>query len=406
MKILQLCYKPPHPPVDGGTLAMDSITKGLLACGQEVTVLSVESDKHPVRAELLEEDYRQATRFESVYIDLSVRPLEAAVALLCGESYNVRRFVSNNFAIKLKEILKRDDFDVVHIESIFLAPYVSTIRLHSRARIVLRAHNVEHRIWRQMADGTRNPLKRWYMKKLALALRCYELEHINDFDGVACITAADADTFRQLGCRKPLIDIPFGIDLKPEADALTGPASEPEPGSLFHIGSMDWMPNQDGVRWFLDKVWPLVHSQLPQLHLYLAGRKMPADLMALNVEGVSVVGEVPDAAAFIASKQINIVPLLAGSGIRVKIIEAMSLGKTVITTTVGAAGIECADGKDLLIADTPEQFVAQLQRCQEQPGCCRQIGENARKLVTEKYSNQALSKRLVGFYNKIADAAL
>ena len=400
MKILQLCYKPPYPPVDGGTLAMNSITQGLLDAGHEVWVLSVWSDKHPADKVTSEVAYRQQTHFESVYINLSVNPIDAAVALLCGESYNVKRFVSNDFDKKLTEILDHEDFDIVHVESIFLAPYVDTIRKHSNARIVLRAHNIEHRIWRQMALSTRKPLKRWYLKKLALALRQYELQHIGDFDGIDCISADDANSFRQLGCRRPMTAIPFGIDLKPI------PTSEPEPNTLYHIGSMDWMPNQEGIRWLLNDIWPLLHSQLPQLHLYLAGRKMPDDLMTLQREGVCVVGEVPDAAEFIASKQINIVPLLSGSGIRIKIIESMAMGKTVITTTVGAAGIDCTNGINILIADTPQQFADQLKRCVADPDLCRTIGCNARKLISEKYDNQILTKRLIDFYNKIIDAAL
>jgi glycosyltransferase involved in cell wall biosynthesis len=400
MKVLQLCYKPPYPPVDGGTLAMNSVTQGLLENGQSVKVLSVCSDKHPVRSEALEPEYLDATGFESVYIDLSIHPLAAATALLCGESYNVNRFISKDFESKLVGILDSGTFDIVHVESIFLTPYLPAIRRHSQAHIVLRAHNVEHRIWRQMAEGTHNPLKRWYLKKLALALRQYELEHINDYDGIACITANDSETLRQLGCRKPMTDIPFGINVNPIDNV------DPEPNTLFHIGSMDWMPNCEGVRWFLEKVWPLIHEELPQMKLFLAGRKMPDDLMALRSNGVTVVGEVPDAAYFIASKQINIVPLLAGSGIRVKIIEAMSLGKTVITTTVGAAGIDYVDGRDLLLADTPEQFAAQVRRCAENPELCRQIGDNARSLILEKYGNEAITKRLIDFYNKIAKGTL
>lgn len=400
MKVLQLCYKPPYPPVDGGTLAMNSITQGLLDAGHEVWVLSVCSDKHPADKANSDTAYRQKTHFEAVYIDLSIHPIDAAIALLCGESYNIKRFVSKDFGNKLAETLSKEDFDIVHVESIFLAPYVATIRKHSKAAVVLRAHNIEHRIWRQMALGTRNPLKRWYLKKLALALRYYELQHISDFDGIACITANDADTFRQLGCRKPIVDIPFGIDLKPIPD------TEPEPNTLYHIGSMDWMPNQEGIRWLLNDIWPLLHSELPQMRLFLAGRNMPDDLMALQCDGVSVVGEVPDATEFIASKQINIVPLLSGSGIRIKIIESMAMGKAVITTTVGAAGIEYHDGVDILIADTPQQFVEQLKRCVANPALCRSIGFNARKLTEERYNNQVLTKRLEDFYNKFADAAL
>lgn len=400
MKILQLCIKPPYPPVDGGTLAMDSVTQGLLAAGHSVKVLTVSSDKHPVRYESIPDSYRQQTRMESVYIDLSIHPLQAAVALLCGESYHVKRYISSNFTEKLTEILQHEAFDIVHMESIFLAPYLPIIRKHSTAAIVLRAHNVEHHIWQQIAQVTRSPLKRWYLKKLALALRVYELERINDFDGIACITSNDADCLKKEGCRRPITDIPFGIMPETVTDVCE------EPCSLFHIGSMDWRPNEDGVRWFLKEVWPLVHSELPQVKLYLAGRKMPEDLMQLQNENVVVVGEVPDAARFIASKQLNVVPLLAGSGIRVKIIEAMSQRKVVITTRTGAEGIRYTDGEHLLIADTPEQFVAQIKRCLSDPELCNRIAASAYRLVDENYSNAALTQRLVDFYNKIRQKTL
>lgn len=395
MKILQLCYKPPFPPVDGGTMAMNSITQGLLANGHNVKILSVCSDKHPVRLTDEDSQYSSRTGFEAVRIDLSIHPLDAAIALLCGESYNVKRFVSKEFDKRLSDILNSSRFDIVHVESIFLAPYLPTIRKLSDARVVLRAHNVEHRIWRQMALSTKNPFKRWYLKKLALSLRAYELEQLNLFDGVACITAADADVFRKEGCRRPMAVIPFAVDTPQTIDNVA------EPLSLFHIGSMDWLPNSEGVHWLLDEVWPLIHKELPSLHLYLAGRKMPADLMERHQDGVTVVGEVDNAADFISSKSVNIVPLLSGSGMRVKIIEAMSLGKTVVSTSIGAQGIDCTDGVDILIADSPEQFLAQLRRCTDDPVFCQSVGENARRLVLDKYTTAAVTRQLVDFYNKI-----
>ncbi len=400
MKILQLCIKPPYPPVDGGTLAMNSVTQGLLANGHSLRLLTMCSEKHPVRKEALTDDYLEKTHFESVFVDLGIHPLDAAVALLCGESYNVKRFESKDFDKKLTEILQEETFDVVHVESIFLTPYLPTIRKHSNARVVLRAHNVEHKIWEQVARVTKNPIKRWYLKKLALALRLYELEHVNDYDGVACITDDDADFFRRAGCRRPLAGIPFGVVSEPIENV------EEEPRTLFHIGSMDWRPNEESVRWFLREVWPLVHAELPDIKLYLAGRKMPADLMELQQEGVVVVGEVPDAGYFIASKQINIVPLQAGSGIRVKIIEAMSLGKTVITTSVGAQGINYSDGKNLLIADTPEMFLKQIKRCVEDEDFCHKLGEKAYELILSEYGNDTLTEKLTAFYNNLPHEAL
>ena len=373
---------------------MDSITSGLLCEGCEVKVLTVETDKHPVRRELIPAEYLEQTGLESVYIDLRVKPLPAIFAMLCGESYHVKRYVSEAFAAKLREILEKESFDIVHVESIFLTPYVPLIRKYSDAKIILRAHNVEHLIWRQVAQSCTNSLKRWYLKHLSLTLRAYELEHLNDYDGVVCITKNDAEVFRQAGCRKPVVSIPFGVD------SGEVPSVEVEPDSLFHIGAMDWLPNQESIRWLLEEVWPVVHREVPQAKLYLAGRKMPSQWMNATIEGVSVIGEVPDAMYFIGSKKINVVPLLSGSGIRVKIIEAMSIGKTVITTTVGAQGIDYTDGENILIADTPEQFARQIKRCLDDDAFCSRVGEAAAQLVADQYDRKKLAEELIEFYNK------
>ena len=394
MKVLQLCNKPPYPSVDGGTMAMNSITQRLLSHDCEVKVLTVETDKHPVRRERIPEEYIEKTGLESVYIDLSVKPLPAAFAMFCGESYHVKRYISEPFAAKLREILEQERFDIVHVESIFLTPYVPLVRKLSDAKVILRAHNVEHLIWKRVSQSCANPMKRWYLKHLSLTLRAYELEHLNDYDGIVCITRNDADTFRQAGCRKPIVSIPFGID------PGETPSVDVEPNSLFHIGAMDWLPNQESIRWLLEEIWPVVHREVPQAKLYLAGRKMPAQWMNASIEGVSVIGEVPDAMYFIGSKKINVVPLLSGSGIRVKIIEAMSIGKTVITTTVGAQGIDYTDGENILIANTPEEFARQIKCCLTDDDFCRRVGEAAARLVAEQYNEQKLATQLIEFYNK------
>jgi glycosyltransferase involved in cell wall biosynthesis len=369
----------------------------LLRDGCDVKVLAVETDKHPADVDKMPVDYRERTRFEAEYVDLGIKPLEAAVAMLCGESYHVRRYRSEAFAKRLRRILEQEKFDVIHMESPFLTPYLPLIRSLSEAKVVLRAHNVENIIWKRVAESTPHGLKRWYLKHLSLTLRAYELEHINDYDGVVCITRNDAEYFKQNGCRRPVTAIPFGV----ESEECAGVAVEP--ASLFHIGAMDWMPNRESIEWLLDEVWPVVHREVPQARLYLAGRKMPERWMHAAIEGVSVVGEVPDAGYFIAGKQINVVPLRSGSGIRVKIIEAMAAGKAVVTTTVGAQGIEYTDGENLLIADTPEQFAVQIKHLVEDQDYYARVGEAAARLVAEQYDVKKLTDRLQRFYEEIKD---
>ena len=389
MNVLQLCIKPPFPPVDGGTIAMHSLSQALLSLDANLFILSVASDKHPVHTDALPQDYCQKTHFQSVYIDLNIHPLHAAAALLSRTSYNVSRYLSDDFSHTLAELLRNNRFDAVLVESLFLTPYLPLIRSLSSARVVLRAHNVEHHIWQQRAASSRNPFKRLYLSHLARTLKTYELNHLNDYDAIACISRNDADFFLHNGCHKPLFNIPFAMQAIPQLD------SAPEPYSLFHIGAMDWAPNLEGIDWFLHNVWPLLHATLPQARLFLAGRKMPQHLLDLHLDGVSIIGEVPDAQQFIASKLINIVPLLSGSGLRIKIIEAMAAGKTVVSTSVGAAGINYTDGTDILIADTPEEFVNHISHCLSDPAFCRSIGTNAAELIRQHYNPTQVSKSLL-----------
>ena len=145
--------------------------------------------------------------------------------------------------------------------------------------------------------------------------------------------------------------------------------------SLFSIGSMNWMPNEEGIRWFLEQSWPEIHRQYPDLKYYLAGRAMPEWMRTLNMPNVEVLGEVEDAQAFIRSKSIMIVPLFSGSGIRIKIIEGMAAARTIISTSLGAEGIHYTNGENILIANAPCEFFDMVSLCMEDKPRCRKIGE-------------------------------
>lgn len=402
MKVLQLCNKPPYPPIDGGAWGMHFLTECMLEKGCDVKVLSVSSDKHPAKVESLPEAYREATRFEAVHIDLDVHMLDAGVSLFCGDSYNVKRYESRDFEAKLIEILDAEDFDVVHVDSIFLTPYVPAIRKHSGAKVILRAHNVEHQIWDRMAKQEPKLMKRWYLKKLALALRMYELDHLNDYDAITCVTRQDADYFRNTPSpegkrlKRPVLVLPFGIEVA---------SDEPTPSqaAVYHLGAMDWMPNQEGVRWLMDDVWPDVIRECGDARLFLAGRRMPQEMLSLKREGVVMVGEVPDANAFLEDKGICVIPLFSGSGIRVKMIEAMAKGKAVVSTTIGLQGIDAQDGEHLLVADDAKTFADQIVRLLKDDGLRQRLATNARELVKRHYDKHQLAARMVDFYQQMLD---
>jgi polysaccharide biosynthesis protein PslH len=396
MKVLMLCNKSPWPAIEGGPIAMNSMVEGLIEAGHSVKVLAVNSNKYTVDLKQIPEAYKLKTDIELEYINLSINPVHAFLNLFTGKSYHVERFISKKFREKLVEVLMADQYEVIQMETLYMAPYLAEIRKLSQAKIVLRAHNVEHLIWKRLVKATHNPLKRKYLKHLAITLEKYELDALSKFDGIACITRNDADFFAQ-HTKVPVIDIPYGVD-PAQFDTREGLSDFP---SLYHIGAMNWMPNLEGMQWFIEKVWPLVNKQLPGIKCYLAGRYMP-DWLRTNVKpNIIVVGEVPDAKTFIHAHAIAVVPLLSGSGIRIKIIESMALGKPVITTSIGAEGINYTPGHNIVIADNAEAFADAIVRCAGDAKLCHMLGIEARKLIETEYDNKLIMQRLTRFYQEL-----
>ena len=375
---------------------MNSIITGLLDAGHQVKVMAINSDKYHVKASDIPDDYKQKTGIELIKVDLRVRPLKAFLNLFTKKSYHVERFISERFKKKLKQLLEKEHFDVVQLEMLYMTPYVETIRENSKAMIVLRAHNVEHKIWERIAKETKFFLKRWYINHLAKTLKEYELNALETVDGIAAITRKDAAFFRKY-CSKPIIDIPYGVypeEFTPKYEIEGKP-------KFYHIGSMNWMPNEEGIRWFIDEVLPKTVEKVPDFVYHLAGRSMPEWLTNLKSLHVNVIGEVPDAKAFVAQHDVAIVPLLSGSGIRIKIIESMAMGKTVITTRVGAEGILYDEDVNIIIAENKAKMVEAIRAINENPQIAVKIGQAARKLVEETYDNRKIIARLLMFYEQI-----
>lgn len=396
MKILQLCNKPPFPAVDGGCIAIKNISLGLLNAGIDLSLLSVSTTKHPFIKEEFPSSFIKVTNAKGIFVDTRINVIDAFSALVTSDSYNVSRYFSPDFDVELKRVLESSMFDIIHLESLFMTPYLGTIRKYSNAKVVLRSHNLEHLIWERLANVEKKSAKRIYLKHLSSKLKQYEKQVLNEVDGIAAISFDDQKRYQDLNCNIPLFTIPFGIDLekyeislKPLEDII----------SLCHIGSMNWGPNIEGVNWFLDDILPLISSSKFQLHL--AGREMPSYLMKLKDEKVVVHGSVENANTFINKHDIMVVPLLSGSGMRIKIIEGMALGKTIVTTAVGAEGIEAVHNKDIIIANSPKEFALAIDDLINHPEKVNIIGRNARELVEEKYDNQEIIQSLLKFYQSL-----
>ncbi len=256
----------------------------------------------------------------------------------------------------------------------------------------MRAHNVEQEIWRRIAQNERNWLRKQYLSLLTRRLEKYERQQLDSYDLLLAISKKDLEFFRRAGFSKTGAVVPIGIDSK---DYEPDYSCYQKNLSLSFIGSLDWMPNIEGLAWFLERVWEPARSDLAGVRLHIAGRKTPVWLYKFGNEQTNIHGEIDDAKSFINSHAVMVVPLLSGSGMRAKILEGMALGKVVITTSVGLEGIEAKHDSELLVADSPEAFLSRLKWCSTHRDELEKIGRAARAFVLRHYDSKEIARMVL-----------
>ena len=403
MHILQVSPRVPYPLHDGGAIGIYNITAGLLRAGHRVTMLAINTPKHHQPADVLAH-LGPNFRLVAVDVDTTARPLKALRSLLLARRipYIAERFISPAVSGALVGLLRAESFDVLQYEG----TYVAWCREWLQAKgltppdtvSVLRAHNIEYVIWERLARGESNPLKRWYLGHLAARLRWFEQNYLRGFDAVAAITPEDMGHLRELGCPEPIALVPAAVEL---AAFQPDPSIKPQPRTIFMIGSLNWLPNLEGLEWLLREVWPALHAELPDLELHVAGVAPPAHLLVPRHDNVFIHGFVESAAAFMRQYDLMLVPLLSGGGMRVKIIEGMALGKGILSTGIGAEGIEVTDGKDIVLRDGAAAWQQTLRDYYHGRLPVAVLGAAAAATAAQVYANDRVTERFEALYAQI-----
>lgn len=398
MRILVLTNKMPYPPKDGGSIASLALSEALYDCGNQIDILSMNTNKHFVDLNDIPKEITTKLNFITVPINTDISALALINNLLLSKDpYNAERFISDTYTDKLIELLKNNKYDIIQLEGLYLCPYIDTIRMHSDCKIALRSHNIEHEIWERAAINERNPLKRKYKKLLAHRIKNFKLKYLNKYDYLIPITERDGNQYNKLGNIKPIHTTPTGID---EVNYIIDKSNVRFPG-IFHIGALDWIPNQEGLKWFIENIWKRFKKEHPDFRFHLAGRNAPpAFEKYLTSTGITYLGEIEDANQFINENAIMIVPILSGSGMRIKIIEGMALGKTIITTSIGTEGINSTHNENILIADKPDDFYNCLEKVSTDRDFCNNISKNAVKFVHDNFHNIKIAEKLSKFYSE------
>lgn len=383
MKILYLSNKPIFPVVDGGCKAMLQFLSCLLASEFDIKHICLSTHKHPFELVNYPESLQKKVSISSYSINTKIKVSEAIKHLFKSESFNISRFDSPEIHVELQSELTNGNYTHVILESLFLSPYIETIRDFSFAKIIVRTHNVEHKIWEQLAENTSNPLKSWYLKRLAKDLKKQELIHLNKVDLLATISNTDAEEFKNLGIETPIVAIPVAMDPQENLEDYTIK-------SLFFLGSMNWQPNVEAVKWLVNDIFPKIKAKIPETTLHIAGSFMNGAFPTNKDNGIINHGFVEDSSLFMQVNGILVLPIQSGSGVRMKMLEAMSLGVPVVTTPMGAQGIN--DMNTVCIAQSTEEFVEKTIKLLDSPEERAILGNNAFFYMEKNYSISTISK--------------
>jgi len=394
VKILFITKRIPFPPNSGYPIVVYNTIKGLLQLGADITLFSLNPLKGHFDAEDISDPVFEQIKFHSVDLDTEVNIWSAFFNIFTNESYNVSRYFTEDAARQLENLLRENTFDIIQFEGLFVVPYLDTVKENSNAKLIYRAHNIEFTLWERLSLSERFLVRRKYLAFLAQRLKAYETDQINRFHHIFAISEPDRQSILRFGCKIPMSVFPVALDLeKYKIDK-----SKTSFPTLFHLGAMDWRPNQEGLEWFLDDIWPDIEKLNKDLRFYIAGKNMQQHFFEYDSDNLIVEGEVFDAIEFINSKAIMIVPLISGTGMRVKIIEGMAMKKCIIATTTAAEGINYRHGHDILIANTADEFYRSILQCVINPKRWAQIGENARLTVEREHAVQLVSQKMLEIY--------
>ena len=430
MKILVVGNRVPWPLHDGGAIATYGMLRSLAENGAEVDFFSFNTKKHFAENAIIEK-YFGFCKVHLVSLDAGVKPLKALWNLLFGGSYHLERYDDLEAAVELYDLIQSSNYDCVMVEGLYSMPI--TLRVMKQMSVrpnnggmeidpinsnktiqkepikwVYRSHNLEYQIWERLAISTPQPLKKWYLALQSKRLKRAEMDAWCRMDAIVPIVETDSLVIRTALTEIQQINGGASDSRQPKIHvyqpgiAIERPfAFIHQPMSLFHIGSMEWQANEQGVMWFLNKVWPLVLSAQPNAKFHLAGKGLSKQDPRFFQSGIVNHGEVSNAEDFMHEHGVMIVPIQAGSGIRIKTLEAMALGVPIVSTSIGSQGLAVSDDIEIKLADQPNDFASAICTLLSSPAKSQEMTTQARKYVELHHNLKRNTAELLTFLQSL-----
>lgn len=395
MKVLLLTQVLPYPPDSGPKVKTWNVLK-YLARQHEVTLVSFVRGDQAAEAEHLRQYCRAV---HTVPMDRSA--LQDGLAMLRSLlNWQPWMMVRDDRAM-MRQLIDRlaseNHFDIAHADQLNMAQYAARV---PGTRKVLDAHNALWLLYRRLEETMGAGPKKWLLNRDWRLLKKYEGRLCREFDAVLAVSEEDKAALEEAaGQALDITVIPIAVD----TDEVGQVSRQPDANHILHIGTMFWPPNVDGILWFINEIYPLIRAERADVIFDVVGARPPEAILNLagNGSGINVTGYVEDPAPYLQQAGAMIVPLRAGGGMRVKILNALAQGLPIVSTSLGCEGIAVTHERDILIADHPEEFAAAVLRLIENPELGRQLGNSGRRLAEQKYDYRQACVPLGTLYHQL-----
>jgi glycosyltransferase involved in cell wall biosynthesis len=392
VKVLLLTQVLPYRPDSGPKVKTWNVLK-YLAQHHEVTLVSfVRGDQADDVRHL--QRYCQAVHTVPMQRGAVRDAWYMARSLLTGQPFLMIRDDRRAMRRLVDQLARKGHFDVAHADQLNMAQYAARV---PGAFKVFDAHNALWLLYKRLGQTMGPGLRKWLLGRDWRLLKEYEARICCQFDAVLAVSQEDKTALGEAARQELDIHvIPIAID----TDEVKVIERQPDPSHILHIGTMYWPPNIDGVLWFAHEVYPLIRQQRPDVHFDIVGARPPQEIVALGRDsiGINVTGYVADPTPYLQRSALMVVPLRAGGGMRVKILNAMAQGIPIVSTTLGCEGIEVVPGENILIADTPVDFAAAVLRLLEDPAQAACLGAAGRRLIEQTYDYRVACQPLEEIY--------
>jgi polysaccharide biosynthesis protein PslH len=431
MRILFLCQLVPYPP-DSGPKIRAYYTLRYLSKFHNITLLAFSRPEDTQDA--IEHLGQFCDQVHTIPLARGLwRNIQSLVkSIIKRKPFVIERDTLSEMSDHVKQLLLKDEFDAIHSDQLWMAQYVPTAS-HDKIKKVLDEHNACYQVFQRLASHERNVFKRFILEREWRSLKNYEAKAITLFDTIVTVTFQDQSTINELltsgadGDQKPaFLTIPICVDTTNDLPVENIRSTM----NILYLGTMFWLPNVEGVLWFAKNVFPIIKAKVPRVTFTIVGKNPPAEILALqqtvwkkgerdgthNIStkpkhskersvksgsrksDIVVTGYAADPLPYLQNAAAFIIPLLSGSGMRVKILDAWKWGIPVISTTIGAEGIDYLDGENILIADEPEDFAAAVSLILQDPDMARFLRLSGRQWVEEKYNWQRIYRQWLSIY--------